>query len=75
LKSGVIRALSFEFGGCNIDSRTFFQDYWYFLTGLGYTIFRITPRGGAFRITQYRETLEYFLTTNYIAVRETPTKR
>jgi FkbM family methyltransferase len=69
LKNGVIAALSFEFGGCNIDSRTYFQDFWYFLTGLGYAIFRITPHGGALRIARYRETLEYFLTTNYIAVR------
>ena len=70
LKKGIIAALSFEFGGCNIDSRTFFQDYWYLLTGLGYAIFRIMPNGSAFPITRYRETLEYFLTTNYIAVRK-----
>jgi hypothetical protein len=27
----VARVLQFEFGGCNIDSRTYFQDFWYFL--------------------------------------------
>jgi FkbM family methyltransferase len=70
LKASMISALSFEFGGCNIDSRTFFQDYWYLLTGLGYVIFRITPSGSTYRIRGYKETLEYFLTTNYIAVRK-----
>ena len=26
-----IDIVTFEFGGCNIDTRTFFQDFWYFL--------------------------------------------
>jgi len=26
---GKIKLIQFEFGGCNIDSRTFFQDFWY----------------------------------------------
>jgi FkbM family methyltransferase len=27
----VTTVLQFEFGGCNIDTRTYFQDFWYFL--------------------------------------------
>jgi FkbM family methyltransferase len=37
--------IQFEFGGCNIDTRTFLQDFFYFLTPLGFSIFRITPSG------------------------------
>ncbi|MDE2018753.1 MAG: FkbM family methyltransferase [Patescibacteria group bacterium] len=68
LKNGVIRALSFEFGGCNIDSRTYFQDFWYFLKSFGYQIFRILPTGKVVAVQRYSEILECFRTTNYIAV-------
>ncbi len=68
LKAGVISALSFEFGGANIDSRTYFQDFWYFLTPLGFDIFRILPGGGVVRVQRYSEMLEIFRTSNYLAV-------
>jgi len=68
LESEIIRAFSFEFGGANIDSRTYFQDYWYFLSELGYSLFRILPNGSVRRIKKYTEMLECFRTTNYIAV-------
>jgi FkbM family methyltransferase len=68
LKNGAIKALSFEFGGTDIDSRTYFQDFWYFLTPLGYDFFRILPSGGVMHIKRYSEMLENFRTTNYIAV-------
>lgn len=63
-----IGALQFEFGGCNIDSRTYFQDFFYFFKRYGYSIFRLTARGSLFRIDRYSEDLEYFSTTNYFAV-------
>jgi len=69
LKDGVIKALSFEFGGANIDSRTYFQDFWYFLSPLGYVFFRILPSGSVVQVKSYNEMLENFRTTNYIAVR------
>ena len=25
-----VKVIQFEFGGCNIDTRTYFQDFWYF---------------------------------------------
>jgi FkbM family methyltransferase len=69
LQDGTIRALSFEFGGANIDSRTYFQDFWYLLSPLGYTFLRILPTGSVVPVKKYKEILENFRTTNYIAVR------
>jgi len=64
----VTRALQFEFGGCNIDTRTYFQDFWYFFREQHFDLYRITPFG-AERIRRYKERDEFFKTTNYIAVR------
>ena len=63
-----IRTLSFEFGSGNINSRTFFRDFWDLLTPLGYRIYRIKPGGGLLHIAGYYEDLEYFRgVSNYIA--------
>ena len=62
-----IKVLQFEFGGCNIDTRTYFQDFWYFFKKNNFSIYRITPIGAEY-IEKYRESDEVFLTTNYIAV-------
>lgn len=62
-----IDIIAFEFGGCNIDTRTFFQDFWYFLAK-SMKLFRITPSGYLYPITAYREILEQFRTTNFIAI-------
>jgi FkbM family methyltransferase len=66
-----IRALSFEFGGCNIDSRTFFQDFWYLLNGHGFLVYRLIPGGRLLPVRRYTEDLERFVTTNYFAVCQT----
>ena len=63
------RALQFEFGGTNIDTRTFFKDFWDLLTAQGFTLHRITPFG-TLKIDRYTERDEVFTTTNYIAVRQ-----
>jgi FkbM family methyltransferase len=69
LSKGTILALSFEFGGSNINSRTFFRDYWNLLTEYSYEIYRVLPRGRTLRILRYDEDLEYFRgVSNYIAV-------
>jgi FkbM family methyltransferase len=62
----VTKVLQFEFGGCNIDTRTYFQDFWYFFKEQKFDTYRITPLG-AEKITRYKESDEYFATTNYIA--------
>lgn len=62
------QAIQFEFGGCNIDSRSFFQDFWYFLRGYGFDFFRMSPKG-LLHIKDYSEQDEVFSTTNFLAVR------
>ena len=64
-----ITALQFEFGSANVNSRTFFRDFWDLLKGNGYNIYRVIPGGGRVEIERYSERLEYFHSaTNYLAV-------
>lgn len=71
LKKGQISALSFEFGGGNLNSRTIFRDFWELLTPLGYQIYRIYPGGRVVEILDYYEDLEFFRgVSNYIAVKK-----
>ncbi len=57
----------FEFGGCNIDTKTYFQDFWYFFLDNNFSIYRITPIGLE-KVSMYRELDEFYTTTNYIAL-------
>jgi len=69
LKSKRIKALTFEFGSGNINSRTYFHDFWDILHPYGYAIKRICPGGLLVPIEEYYEDLEYFRgVTNYLAV-------
>jgi FkbM family methyltransferase len=63
-----IDMVSFEFGGTNIDTRTFFRDFWYFLTKYKLRIFRITPSGYLSPIDSYKEIHEQFAATNFVAI-------
>lgn len=64
-----IEMVSFEFGGCNIDTRTFIQDFWYFLQENGMKkLYRITPSGHLVRLVRYTEALEQFRTSNFLAL-------
>lgn len=65
LNSGSIDFIQFEFGGCNIDSRSYFQDFYNFLNNR-YKIYRIV-KDGLHRITMYKEIYETFITTNFLA--------
>ena len=60
-----VRSIQFEFGGCNIDTKTYFQDFWYFFKNHNFTIFRISPLG-IIEINKYKELYESFTTTNFI---------
>lgn len=62
-----IRAIQFEFGGCNIDTKTYFQDFWYFFQKHDFDIYRISPLG-LLKVEKYKEILEIFKTTNYLAI-------
>jgi FkbM family methyltransferase len=67
LAEGRIRALAFEFGGTDIDSRTYFRDFWQLLTQHRYAIAIINPLGPPRRLTRYHERFEVFRTTNFVA--------
>ena len=58
--------IQFEFGGCNIDTRTFFQDFFYFFKLYNFQIYRISVFG-LIKINNYNELFENFTTTNYLA--------
>jgi FkbM family methyltransferase len=62
-----VRVIQFEFGGSNIDSRTFFQDYWYFFKEKDFDLLRLAG-GKLIEIKEYKEQDETFRVTNYFAV-------
>lgn len=57
--------IQFEFGGANVDSRTYFRDF-YNLLKTDFKLFRIV-RDGQQPIEHYYEGLEQFNTINYLA--------
>lgn len=61
-----VRLIQFEFGSAHIDTRMFFQDFWYFFAQHDFDIYRITP-GGPRIVKAYKDRDECFSTTNYIA--------
>jgi FkbM family methyltransferase len=63
----LIKVVQFEFGQINIDSRVFFRDYWNFFSERGFSILRVTAKNPIY-IYGYREDLETFAVTNYIAL-------
>ncbi|HXD33295.1 MAG TPA: FkbM family methyltransferase [Pyrinomonadaceae bacterium] len=66
IESHKINMIQFEFGPCNIYSRTFLYDFWSMLAD-SYHFYRIIPQGMVL-IESYREQHEVFLTSNYLAV-------
>ena len=72
---GRVALCSFEFGGCNLDSRTFLRDFFEFFTKYKMNVHRITPAGTVVALPRYSETLERFTNTNYVAVRVEPGSR
>lgn len=63
---GIVDFIQFEFGGTDIDSRTFFKDFFNFLNP-NYKIYRIL-KDGIRLIDAYKEEHEVFLAVNYLAV-------
>jgi len=43
LEARAIDVVAFEFGGCNIDTRIFFRDFWYLFSRFQMDIYRVTP--------------------------------
>ena len=58
LEQSRIHAIQFEFGGCNIDSGTYFKDFWKLLHEQ-YHFYRITQRG-IVHLYRYTESHEQF---------------
>ena len=68
LSEGIIRSVQIEFGGCNLDSRTFIRDFWNILSK-DFIMYRIL-RDGLVKIKQYYETIEIFSCTNFFFARK-----
>lgn len=66
LQSKSIDIIQIEFGGCNIDSRTYFRDFWNILHE-NYMVYRVLL-DGLYEIKEYSEILELFTCTNYLFV-------
>lgn len=65
---GRVALIQFEFGGCNIDSRTYFRDYFNFFKAK-YTLYRILSDGLS-PLLVYSEKLEVFQSANYLAIKK-----
>ncbi|MBK7384684.1 MAG: FkbM family methyltransferase [Flavobacteriales bacterium] len=68
IREGRIDHIQFEFGGANVDSRTYFRDF-YSLLKDKFTLYRIV-RNGLRPIPYYKEAYEQFQTINYLAERK-----
>lgn len=66
LRNKKIKVIQFEFGGCNIDSRTFFKDF-YLLLHTDYKLFRIV-KNGLVPLPRYTEDYEIFKSSNFLAI-------
>ena len=66
LNNLAIDFIQFEFGGANVDSRTFFRDFWEMLHDR--YEFNYIMRDGFIPIKQYTEQLEQFSMANYFLI-------
>ena len=62
-----VKLIQFEFGGANIDSKTYIKDFWEFFSKRRFSIYRMTPQGNIL-LNKYHEKEEIFLFSNYIAI-------
>ena len=67
LDADIVKSIQIEFGGCNLDSRTFIRDFWNMLHEK-YIMYRIM-RNGLLEIKKYYERIEQFTTTNFFFVK------
>jgi FkbM family methyltransferase len=67
LESARIGRIQFEFGGCNIDTRTYLKDFYSILKKYDFILYRMSPIG-LIPIKYYYEGLECFDCTNYLAI-------
>ena len=67
IANGRIRAIQFEYGGCNIDARVLLQDFFRLLRPSGYTLFKVFP-GELRRVERYDQRFENFQYQNWVAL-------
>jgi FkbM family methyltransferase len=67
MERGIVKLAQFEFGGCNLDSRTNLQDFYYFFKAYNFTIGLIQPSNRIQLIDHYDEFYEQYRTTNLVA--------
>lgn len=68
LENQTIKAIQFEFGGCNIDSRTYIRDFWFLLhEKYNYSFYRLVPNRKLLKLSKYSESLERFTWQNLLA--------
>ncbi len=62
-----ISLIQFEFGATQIDTRSFFRDFWLYFEEKKFKLFRITPNGIK-PINDYHVKLECFYYSNFLAI-------
>jgi FkbM family methyltransferase len=67
MERGLIKLVQFEFGGCNLDTRTNLQDFFYFFKEFKFVIGLVQPAGRIQLLEQYDEFYEQYRTTNFVA--------
>ena len=67
LRSRTIDVVQFEYGGTFLDAGIALKQIFRFLTGFGYRMFRIIPKG-LIHISEWRDALETYRYANYIAI-------
>ncbi|MGB8317387.1 MAG: FkbM family methyltransferase [Ignavibacteriaceae bacterium] len=68
IKDGIFCYIQFEYGGCNIDSRTYLKDFYEIFEGTPYRIGKIHPKHIEY-IEKYDRLRENFYDGNWIASR------
>lgn len=66
LTNHAIRYVQFEYGGCNIDSRTLLKDFFEFFLERAYDLYKILP-GQRQLVRRYDQRLENFHYQNWVA--------
>jgi len=65
LRRGQIKRIQFEYGGCNIDSRTLLKDFFEFFEPYGYVFHKLRPKMLQ-RIARYDQRLETYQYQNWV---------
>jgi FkbM family methyltransferase len=69
MERGLVKLVQFEFGGCNLDTRTNLQDFFYFFKDYDFVIGLVQPSGRIKMLDRYDEFYEQYRTTNFLAAR------